>query len=215
MTEGHFIVLEGVDGAGTTTQTSRLAARFRELGRPVHTTREPSDGPIGTLLRQFLSGRLTVPGLQGPKPPGWTTMALLFAADRVDHVDAEIMPNMRDGVTVISDRYDHSSLAYQSCTSNDVDAQAFIRAINQHARRPDLVIVLDIDADDAKARRLARSNAREIYDDDELQSRLSTFYRELDQYFPGDRIVHVDAGQDVDAVAADVFAAVRSLEEGL
>src|SRR5688572_15881873 len=114
MVEGSFIVLEGVDGAGTTTHTKILTETLRKRGLPVHPTREPSDGPIGVLLRQMLTGRVVVPGLHGPRPPSWTTMALLFAADRVDHVEAEILPNLMDGVSVISDRYVHSSVAYQS-----------------------------------------------------------------------------------------------------
>lgn len=104
MIDGLFIVLEGVDGAGTTTHTKLLAASLGARGLPVHTTREPSDGPIGVMIRQILTGRLVVPGMNGPRPPTWKTMALLFAADRADHVEAEIEPNLRDGVTVISDR---------------------------------------------------------------------------------------------------------------
>ena len=60
MIEGNFIVLEGVDGSGTTTQSDRLAKRLNERGLPVHVTREPSDGPIGTLIRQALTGRIVV-----------------------------------------------------------------------------------------------------------------------------------------------------------
>src|SRR5690606_18811113 len=116
MIEGLFIVLEGVDGAGTTTHTKLLADALRARGLPVHTTREPSDGPVGVQIRQILTGRLVVPGINGPRPPSWSTMALLFAADRMDHVEASITPNLMDGVTVISDRYYHSSVAYQSIT---------------------------------------------------------------------------------------------------
>jgi dTMP kinase len=114
MIEGQFIVIEGVDGAGTTTQTGLLVQALRGRGLPVRSTREPSDGPIGTMLRQILTGRIVVPGMSGTRPPTWTTMALLFAADRLDHLEAEVVPNLMDGVTVVSDRYDLSSIAYQS-----------------------------------------------------------------------------------------------------
>ena len=94
MSTGRFIVLEGIDGAGTTTQTSLLAARLRRDGVHVRTTREPSDGPVGTVIRQILAGRIVG---AGGRAPGWATMALLFAADRMDHVESEIEPFVSAG----------------------------------------------------------------------------------------------------------------------
>ena len=115
MTErGKFVVLEGMDGAGTTTQAARLAEALRARGVHVRLTREPSDGPIGMMVRQVLTGRIVSPA---GRAPGWATMALLFAADRMDHVESEIEPFLLAGGTVISDRYDASSLAYQSVIS--------------------------------------------------------------------------------------------------
>ena len=212
MIEGLFIVLEGVDGAGTTTHTALLADRFGERSLPVHATREPSDGPVGTMLRQVLTGRIVVPGMTGSRPPSWATMALLFAADRLDHLEAEINPNLLDGVTVISDRYDYSSVAYQTVSGGgDPSAADWVKALNRHARRPDLTIVLDIPPEVAARRREARSRGREMYDDDDLQRELARFYRDIGTHFPNDRIVHVDADRDVDVVAEDVMAAVRDL----
>src|SRR3954464_11602121 len=110
--KGRFVVLEGIDGAGTTTQVARLAERLRkDGGQPVRVTREPSDGPIGSLVRQVLTGRIVIPG---GRAPGGATMALLFAADRMDHVESDIEPFLGQGGIVVSDRYDASSLAYQS-----------------------------------------------------------------------------------------------------
>src|SRR5580700_7954803 len=111
---GRFVVLEGIDGSGTTTHVARLADRLRARKQTVRTTREPSDGPIGTLVRQVLTGRIVVPG---GRAPNWTTMALLFAADRMDHIEAEIDPWLASGGVILSDRYDASSLAYQSVSS--------------------------------------------------------------------------------------------------
>jgi dTMP kinase len=210
--EGNFIVLEGVDGAGTTTHTKLLAESMRARGLPVHTTREPSDGPVGVLIRQILTGRVVVPGMRGGRPPTWTTMALLFAADRLDHIEAEIQPNLMDGVTVVSDRYDYSSVAYQSVTGGgEPDTVAWVRELNRQARRPDLVLVLDIPPEVAKKRRLDRTTGREMYDDDGLQEQLASFYREIDQYFPNDRLVHIDANRAIEEVAADVMREVRKL----
>lgn len=212
MIEGSFIVLEGVDGAGTTTHTRILAEALRQRGLPVHTTREPSDGPIGMMLRQILTGRVVVPGIHGPRPPSWGTMALLFAADRLDHVESEIWPNLMDGVTVVSDRYDHSSIAYQSLTGGgEPHTVSWVREINRHARRPDLTIVLDVPPAVAAKRRVERSRGREMYDDDALQSQLVDWYRDIDQHFPSDRIVHVDADRPKEQVASEILEHVRRL----
>ncbi len=212
MIEGLFIVIEGIDGAGTTTQVRRLAESLRAKGLPVHTTREPSDGPVGVMLRQVLAGRIVVPGLHGPRAPSWDTMALLFAADRLDHLESEVVPNLADGVTVIADRYDYSSLAYQSILAGGDDASAaWVKTINGRARRPDLAIVLDVDAEVAAHRRNLRAGVPDLYEEDELQTKLVARYREIERYFPGDRIVHVDGNGGEDAIAADVLRHVREL----
>jgi dTMP kinase len=209
MIEGLFIAIEGIDGAGTTTQAHKLHDALRAKGLPVHQTREPSDGPVGVLIRQILSGRVVVPGVSGVRPPDWTTMALLFAADRVDHVDAEIVPNLMDGVTVISDRYDYSSVAYQSLTSEGGDGTIeWVRTINGQARRPDLTIVLDVPPEIAATRRKQRARAPELYEDDELQARLASFYGDIEKHFPKDTIVHVDGSGPLEAVSAAVLSAV-------
>ena len=153
---GRFVVLEGIDGAGTTTQVAKLVERLRREGAPpVRATREPSDGPIGALVRQVLSGRIVSPG---GRAPGWATMALLFAADRMDHVESEIEPFLADGGIVVSDRYDASSLAYQSVSSGSGGERAvdWIRQLNTHALRPDLTIVVDLPPDVAAERRASR-----------------------------------------------------------
>ena len=212
MIEGLFVVLEGVDGAGTTTHTGLLARALRKKGLPITTTREPSDGPIGMLIRQILTGRVVVPGISGNRPSSWTTMALLFGADRMDHLEATVHPNLMDGVTVLSDRYDYSSVAYQSVTGGgEPETVQWIREINRHARRPDLTIVLDVDPATSAKRRAARASGVEIFDDQELQTQLAAFYREIDAHFPGDNIVHVDASRTIEEVAADVLHAVEHL----
>ncbi len=212
MIEGLFIVIEGIDGAGTTTQVRKLEESLRSFGLPVHLTREPSDGPIGLMLRQILAGRLVVPGLHGPRAPSWDTMALLFAADRLDHLEAEIIPNLVDGVTVLADRYDYSSIAYQSLLAGGGEAVVdWVKAINRRARRPDLAIVLDVSPNAAAERRRLRAGVRDIYEDDELQVKLAELYREIERFFPGDRVVHVDGDRDEDAVARDVLHHVRVL----
>jgi dTMP kinase len=208
MGPGRFIVLEGVDGSGTTTQCRLLAERLRAERRLVHATAQPSAGPVGSLLRLMLAGRVLGVGQQ---PPAWNQMALLFAADRVDHLDSEILPNLRDGLYVICDRYDHSSVAYQSVSGEGAQAIAWIRELNRFARRPDLTIVLDVPAAVAAGRRRARSGRAEIFDADPLQARLCAFYATLERHFPDEPIVHVDGAGSLDEVSTAVLAAVKAL----
>jgi len=167
---------------------------------------------VGHLLRQILTGRVVVPGMHGARPPTWTTMALLFAADRLDHLEAEIHPNLMDGVTVVTDRYYHSSVAYQSVSAGKAeDTTAWVREINRQARVPDLTIVLDVRAEVAADRRRARARTRELYEDESLQQELVRFYDDIETHFPGERIAHVDANVGVEEVAAEVMRLVRVL----
>jgi dTMP kinase len=201
---GRLVVLEGIDGAGTTTQAARLAERLRREGAAARVTREPSDGPVGTLVRQVLTGRIIVPG---GRAPGWATMALLFAADRMDHVESEIEPFIAQGGVVVSDRYDASSLAYQSVSSGAESKEAveWIRSLNRYVRRPELTLVLDLPPDLAAERRQQRGEAAQLYDQSEVQRALAAFYRDLDKHLPNDRIVVVDGSGGVDEVHARVW----------
>jgi dTMP kinase len=211
MAEGKLIVFEGVDGAGTTTQARLLCERMRALNLPVHATAEPSQGPVGSLLRQALTGRVVVPGATSAREPAWTTMALLFAADRMDHLDSEIEPNLADGVSVVCDRYDHSSVAYQSVAGGGPDAIAWIRELNRFARRPDLTLVLNVPAQVAAERRRARRGRAEIFDADEVQTRLCAFYAGLPGHFPGERVVLVDGTGATEVVAERAWAQVKNV----
>jgi dTMP kinase len=210
--EGAFIVVEGIDGSGSTTIVDRLVASMKAKQRAAHRTCEPSTGPVGSMIRQILSHRIVVPGHGSP---GWATMALLFAADRLDHLQAEVMPHLRQGVMVISDRYDLSSLAYQSATAPPTgagegkDVVAWIRELNSRARRPDLTLVLDVTPDVAATRRGLRGGAKELYEDLDLQSRLAQAYANAERLVPGDLVVHIDANQSIDAVLAAAIAAVE------
>jgi dTMP kinase len=203
---GRFVVLEGIDGAGTTTHVGRLAERLRAMRVAVRATREPSDGPVGTLVRQVLTGRVVVPG---GRAPGWATMALLFAADRMDHVESEIDPFLAEGGVVVSDRYDASSLAYQSVSSGaeSKDAVEWIRSLNRYVRRPDLTIVLDVPHEIASERRARRGEAAQLYEQNEVQRALAAFYKDLAKHMPNDRVIVIDASGPVEDVQERVWSA--------
>lgn len=208
MSRGHLIVFEGIDGAGTTTQVDELRRRYVALGLPVHTTAQPSRGPVGMLIRQVLSGRLV---LRGSKPLSWATMALLFAADRQDHQEAEIGPNLREGVNVVCDRYVASSVIYQSTTADWDEAAEWILELNRHIRKPDLLFYLKVDPAVAARRRERRAGGVEIFDDPQLQRQLVEQYDQIEQLFPDLRVVTLDGVRPAEEIADEAWGHVERL----
>ena len=201
-------MLEGIDGSGTTTQAKRLRDALEARGTSVCLTCEPTPGPVGKLIRQALQRKLTLDGGTAPHTLSWSAMALLFAADRLDHLDTVVLPALAEGKTVISDRYVLSSLAYQSVTSPEGDASIpWIREINARAARADLTLVLDVPDAIAEQRRAARGGPAELYEVREIQRRLCVAYAQAEVLIPNDRAVHVADGTP-DEVAARILHAV-------
>jgi dTMP kinase len=191
---GLFVVLEGLDGAGTTTQLGRLADALRGQGRAVLTTSEPSTGPIGMLIRQALKGRAVQPD---GAHLSHDTLALLFAADRVDHLHSEILPALEEGTVVLCDRYVLSSLAYQGANV----PMAWVAELNARAPAPDLTLFLDVNLRTAAARRARRGGAPEIYEQDDHQRRTAAQYRRAISS-RRDRVVHLDGHLAPEAITA-------------
>jgi dTMP kinase len=194
-----FIVLEGIDGAGTTTQTERLVAHLRGRGRRAASTREPSGGPVGRLLREILLGQ------HRPTPDttvGGHTMALLFAADRLDHLQREILPLLAEGADVVSDRYLLSSLAYQAEESD----RAWVASLARGVRAPDLTVLLDIPVEEAARRRALAGRPVERYDADSFLARVAENYRTLAR--AQEDVVVLDGRPSVDEVTRALCALV-------
>jgi len=129
---GTFIVIEGLDGSGKTTQAKLLAATLKQSHNALYTA-EPSESRIGTFIRNacLYEKKRLLPDVE----------ALLFAADRVEHVENEIKPALKEGHLVISDRYLFSSLAYQGSSGLSLP---WIRAINKHALKPNFAVFIDV-----------------------------------------------------------------------
>lgn len=183
-----FVVLEGCDGAGTTTQREALAATLRARGHDVHTTAEPSGGPVGRLIRARLSGSM-------PTELEKRSLALLFAADRLQHLDDEVRPRLRAGNWVISDRYVLSSWVYQGLDC-PLD---WVRQINRFADAPDLTVLVEVSPETAKARRDARRGPGEIFDDEQTQRTLVQRYSELAHELAAERVSGEGAPDEVTA----------------
>ncbi len=200
---GRFIVLEGIDGAGTTTQGEALVQAFARAGQSARFTHQPSGYPVGSFLRQLLVGTSRI------ERPDWDGMALLFAADRLQHLACEIEPALASGAAVVCDRYDLSSLVYQSATAPDGEAALpWLRSLNQRARRPDLTLVFDVDPARAEERRARRGGPPELFERRELQRRLAAIYAAAERLVPGDRVVHLDANGALAEVEANVMTAL-------
>jgi dTMP kinase len=197
-----FIALEGIDGSGTTTQLGHLTAHLEARGRRAYATREPSVGPVGRLLRELLVGQHPLPG---GAPADGQAMALLFAADRRDHLRREIEPELARGVDVVSDRYLMSSLAYQAEEADRTWVAELARAV----RPTDLTILLDVPAPVAAARRYAAGRVVERYDGDDLQAHVAENYKRLAAADPG--AVVIDGRGSVAEVGAAVVDAVDEL----
>lgn len=200
-----LVVLEGLDGAGTTTQARRLVDALTARSYPAHVTREPSDGPIGKLIRTMLTGGHAIEG----QAIDQATFGLLFAADRMDHVQREVAPQLDAGTIVISDRWYHSSLAYQGTGA----ARAWIASLNQHARRPDLTLFLRVRPEIAADRRALAGRTQELFEELAMQRRVAAGYDEViaELQARGERIDVLDGELAIDEVTAAIVDAVLAL----
>lgn len=200
-----FIVIEGLDGSGKTTQLRALAANLKAMGRAVAETAEPTASATGGLIRDALSGFT---------PRTGTEIAALFMADRVAHnvnpVNG-INAMLEQGWDVICDRYYYSSLAYQGVVS-DPDWVFHINVDCPQIRKPDLCIFLDLD-DEACIRRMEQGRSyREIYENENTLLAVRKRYFDAFRRLEGrDNIRIVNADRTPEEVAADILAAVKEI----
>ena len=197
---GLFIVLEGPDGAGISTQTALLQAGLVQHGMKAVATKEPTSGPIGSVIRQGLTHRLVYPPNQ---TLGDDVMALLYAADRLDHLRADIVPRLDLGTHVVCDRYRLSSYAYQGFTLG----QEWVRAINKRSIAPDVTFFIDVPPAVSQARIKKRGNYVELYETDERLRPIYANYLQLVEQAraEGENIITIDGKLSVDEVAAAIL----------
>lgn len=199
---GLFVVIEGLDGAGTTTQAKRLVERLGEQGHRAELHAEPTGGEIGRLIRRALKAEISLGGELRE-----AIVALLFAADRLDHVGAAIRPALAAGTHVVSDRYLPSSLAYQSVFNDP----AWVAAINRYAPAPDLTIFLDVPPEACLARIGARAEARERYEALDTLRQVDAAYRTWLSEARDQRVVVLDGCTRVEDIAEQIWSQVSDL----
>ncbi|MBM4395751.1 MAG: dTMP kinase [Deltaproteobacteria bacterium] len=207
---GPFIVFEGIDGAGTTTQCRLLSDRLRRErpDRRVAVTAEPSGGPVGAMIRHVLRERVVGTTALGERASfDRRALALLFAADRLDHVACEIEPLVAAGWVVVSDRYVLSSVAYQG-----MDApRAWVETLNSFAPPPDMLVFLDTPVDVAWERIRSSRAGRDVFEAPDTLRRVAAAYRDALPATRAARVVTIPGDLSVDEIAEAVWREVSPL----
>lgn len=196
----NFFVLEGIDGCGKSTQISALQKILSD--EEYVFTAEPTKSPLGTLLRQVLSGKLIMSG---------EATAFLFAADRAEHIYGErgILATLKEGKKIICDRYLFSSLAYQSLENEHFD---FSQYANDKFPLPEKVFFLDLSVDDALSRLDTRDD-REIFENREKLTKISLSYKRifdnLKERYPEMKVVILDATKSPETLTEKISSSVK------
>ncbi len=185
-----FIVFEGLDGAGNTTQSRLLAEFLKGRGHDALLTKEPTQNPIGKIIRDVLQHRLKTSPL---------ALQLLFVTDRAHHFYSVIDPALKKGQIVVSDRYMFSTFAFGGL---GVDEE-LLKELNEKFRIPDLTFIIDVPAEVAMERiKSSRKGKPEFFEDVDKFKGIRANYLKLKDQFPN---VHViDGNRPIEAVAADV-----------
>jgi len=202
--KGRFIVFEGIDGAGKSTQIEKLRQKLMSEGRKVFITAEPTQSVTGGILRDALSGNYKRSASE---------LAAMFLSDRVFHnVNESVGINqaLEKGFDVISDRYYYSSFAYQGLDS-DIDWVINMNLNCPDIRRPDLCIFLDLDAEKSKSRIDTNRATVEIFEKEEILNKIRNKFFDVFRRLPEENIEIVDASGTVDEVAEKISAVVDKL----
>lgn len=203
--KGVFIAFEGIDGSGKSTQLALLAERIKETGRRCYTTAEPSEGPIGNMIRQILKGRIKADN---------RVIAGLFAADRLDHLLNEVdgvLAKLDEGITVLTDRYYFSSYAYHSV---DVPMDWVIKTNEQSSEllRPAVTVFIDVDPDVALERISKNRFHTELF---EKRSRLvlvrEKYMEAFEKLKEEENVLIIDGNRSPEEIAEEVWAKVSDL----
>jgi len=185
-----FIVLEGIDGCGKSTQAKLLVEWLERNEKKVFLTAEPTKNEIGLFIRDILSGNEKV----DPK-----TLALLFTADRYEHIVNEIEPALSRNEIVISERYYHSTITYQEAQGVD---RKWLLEINKFARKPDITIFLDVKPEIS----VKRTTTNEIFERKEFLEKVRDNYLKLDE-----NMKKIDANRSKDEIVNDIKNIVSGL----
>ena len=202
MERGKFIAREGIDGSGKSSQIGPLVRRLAGLGVPCRETREPTGGPVGSLIRQIFTGRVTADN---------RVIAALYAADRIDHLVNEVdglLSALDQGITVVSDRYYFSSYAYHSVDA-DMDWVIQANALSAQLLRPTLTVFLDVPVETALARIRENRFVEELFDgEDRLRRTRELYFQAFEHLRDVERVAVVDGTGSQEQVGQRIWEAV-------
>lgn len=205
MNKGKFIVLEGIDGSGKTTQLLRLVQSLEAQQTAVYATKEPTDRPIGKLIRQVLNREMQM---------SEKTMAAMFLADRLDHIENKengMLRLIQQGTTVVCDRYYLSSYAYHSAFV-PLDWVMAANAACAELLRPDLIIFLDITPEKSLERLRKSRELLDLYETEErLQKVHTNYFVAMQRIKKEENILVIDATLEPDNIAHQIWKKVVAL----
>ncbi len=204
--KGRFIVFEGIDGAGKSTQIEKLRQKLVSEGRKVFITAEPTQSVTGGILRDALSGNYKRTAAE---------LAAMFLTDRIFHNVNEnigIIQALEKGYDVISDRYYYSSFAYQGLDS-DIDWVINMNLNCPDIKKPDLCIFLDLDAEKSKSRIDTNRATVEIFEKEEILNKIRDKFFDVFKKLPYENIQIVDAWGTIEEVSERINAVVDKLKE--
>lgn len=197
---GVFICIEGIDASGKTTQAYRLVRNLRLRGLDALYTTEPSAGEIGKIIRDYVLDR--------KKRMPAALEALLFAADRVDHLEKEIKPALKEEKIVICDRYVYSTMAYQGAADLDLK---WIEKINRFALFPDMALFIDVSPEVVIKRMLSKSK-KSVMETLKNQTRVCEVYLRM---VNEGRLMRIEGNNSVEVVASEILKTVSRFLESV
>ena len=205
MIKNLFIALEGIDGSGKSTQLKLLTDKLEAEGHKVYATFEPTNRPIGAMIRTML---------KGDSHTDDRIIAGLFVADRLDHLlndDNGIVKKMQEGYTVICDRYCFSSYAYQG-THMSMDWVIAANAMSASILKADVNVFIDIDPEVSMERIATNRKTIEIYENLENQKKVKEkFFEAFDRMKDGEKIFIVDGNRKPELIAQDIFEELHKI----
>ncbi|TMI68976.1 MAG: dTMP kinase [Bacteroidetes bacterium] len=205
MQKNYFIALEGIDGSGKSTQVKLLSDKLKKEGFKIYTTFEPTDSPIGSVIKNIFRHRIEA---------DHRTIAGLYVADRLDHLLNKtngILKKMEEGYTVVTDRYYFSSYAYQG-THMSMDWVIQANSLSAELLRPDLTIFIDVQPEVSMQRLSEGRDMIQLYESLENLHNVRSKYMEAFDRLKNEEIVFItDGNRPVDAIANDVWTKVYSL----
>lgn len=203
MNKGNFIVFEGIDGSGKSTQIKMLEEKLRDRGIFYYTTMEPTDSPIGSLIHQIMIGRIKTDN---------KVIAPLFAADRLDHLLNEnngIVSKIDQGITVISDRYYFSSYAYHS-VDMPMDWVIASNEPSSNILRPTVSIFIDVEPDTAMERIAVNRFHQELFEKKSRLVKVREKYMEAFEKLENvENVIIVDGNRSPELIAEDIWEKIN------